>query len=1357
MSASSKQIGGLTFYAFKNSQDEAFESGDALGHTYFLSACTAVSKFTHFGSAPDEKSLDDATFRTPEMAFSEVIRESHPNSRLAIKLDWYEDEKDADGAEGKGDDADGEGAEVRTRLPRTQRDRVEVERVASLVALNVAALFSKAINGNVVVEAFGWTLHSVRSDDAPDAADAPAPAPAPAADPAASTPADAASDAASPRRRHHTCWLVSRSICFEGFADGMRTMMHTLVHHFQPLLKRYVDLSVYKRNAWVPIPHKGTVFQVGRGPNDNLVFERVSYRVLITAREDEVYPGLCFSNATVNMSMTYANVVANTAHIPSSTVYLDKDDDVSDHLWPRIWQTLCDQNIFHPDDVIELWRFKPAVALSDLVILGRRKEERKTSARPPFCGCVHPFAPRPASHDKTPSGPPFSSAEFSITISPVSEVMYYSCLLGDCGSKTPLIIRGSCLDYEGVKEGEEGEEGDGEEEKEEEEIQGSTFENFFNHDNPCPPLLDNEFFVETFVESFDFDQKKPIGKTGKTETGEVGTTVQSQEEENDEKEGKDENNENNENDENDPKNEADFYWRAHRPDEFSLWPAINRSWVEKHPATTTVEVYDDVWHTPIEPHLPTPTPRGKNRDAKPKKWIFSKSAIGSGKTTSLKELVHLFAELRVLAVTSRVSFAEATAAAYRHEMIQEMLRLRKARKKARRGATDRDEEGDGEDDDDEDDEEQVPFFKFFDYRSATSPKDLQQDHIICSYESLHKLVSAGALPFDLIIIDETESLASSTTSTTNGEYLQDNADAFQFLLTSPQNQCVAVFDANLSAKSVNVFEELLAERFLGAAAVFPKATFLVNKHQRFKRSFLRHPTSQSSLDTLGRALRRLEPCLVAVGSKRFADTHIMIGLVDVINKERREAGLDPLRVKYYHGQSDDRDLREDFAHLDECWVNYDLVLYTSKVTVGCDFQAVHFDHVFCFASPHSVPWSVMEQMIGRVRNPRTHVVHVFIDTQQLEGAACGFAASARPTLESVAQQLAEKREDIINTYHHLKGAIRAICPKRVVSTNPDTGALAWKELEATGPRGWLYTCLLYNILEAQLARFDYPFEFAAAALEKGHTVEDFPRAPKAVSADQKALADEVKKQNRQTFREQEDQKWDDAEDLCSERDIAEGRVESGRTTIEAADALVRRGQAPASLKTAVEKYYYKAHFTNPDAVDSTHYFHVKPLLSKLHNLAAAYHPKKKREEEGEQEGEEEGEERTREYPAAVRTLRFEEAKLTKAMLSTAALSIHTSHSTLTAIAEDLLRCLGLPPLPECVERETALPQDGGVAEGEEGGTEAEADAEGEADGGESTATGAADGSESTATDATVGTASTAEPIDPKKLTSPQPS
>ena len=322
-----------------------------------------------------------------------------------------------------------------------------------------------------------------------------------------------------------------------------------------------------------------------------------------------------------------------------------------------------------------------------------------------------------------------------------------------------------------------------------------------------------------------------------------------------------------------------------------------------------------------------------------------------------------------------------------------------------------------------------------------------EDLLIIEYESLRRLLGRDGTfkPFDCVVLDEVESLLCNTTSPTNGDHLQVNKTVFEGLVTTAR---VYAMDADLSNKTLQFFKDTVGGENI---------TLHHNQRRSLERSVVMDDALDAWLTRIKASLDAGKRFVVATGSKTIAEAHV-IPLLEAAGR----------RFRFYHGEGNDA-LLDDFDRIDEAWSELDVVLFTSKVTVGADFSVRgHFDHIFAYGCAGSVPPRVLLQMCGRCRYPTDNVIYACVQQS-------GGSGTARVTLEDVRER------------HRVHvGAMRDSAARILdvgSSFDREAGVVRIQPMPS-----WIATVYAYNCLEEERARADFRGELVRAALAKGYRV-----------------------------------------------------------------------------------------------------------------------------------------------------------------------------------------------------------------------------------------------------------------------------
>ena len=277
-------------------------------------------------------------------------------------------------------------------------------------------------------------------------------------------------------------------------------------------------------------------------------------------------------------------------------------------------------------------------------------------------------------------------------------------------------------------------------------------------------------------------------------------------------------------------------------------------------------------------------------------------AVFAGKTRGAEKLIaaSVLMEGRILIVSNRVTLA--------HDHISNFNRVIKAAWRDAHGTN-------------------MPCpdsLLFVQYNKTMEGTDLAEvPRLVCQAESLGRL--QGAAPYDLVLMDESESILMQLSSDTT---MSDRAGLVtQVLHDVLMNGRKVVFaDAYVTNRTLNLVEHIFTAR--------------AEKVKVIHNSWCQEPCKAYKLDNkkqfADELIKRLasgKNCAVFCGTKAFADK--------LYNQVKQE--LPDLDILYYSGDTPGSVKEADLADVKNRWLQCALLLYTPTLTVGVSADV----HVLC--------------------------------------------------------------------------------------------------------------------------------------------------------------------------------------------------------------------------------------------------------------------------------------------------------------------------------------------------------------------------------------------------------------------------
>lgn len=408
-----------------------------------------------------------------------------------------------------------------------------------------------------------------------------------------------------------------------------------------------------------------------------------------------------------------------------------------------------------------------------------------------------------------------------------------------------------------------------------------------------------------------------------------------------------------------------------------------------------IETYNEKWQRPY--------------DLVKYKTIITQSPMGTGKTTQICETVKLMVannpNIRIVVFSPRRCFAKSITA--------------EITKKSG-----------------------VNFTCYLDIEKKKDFSDIQ--FIVCQMESLHYLKSG----YDMIIADEmTSCLTQFSSIETMKKKIQQVSSTFETIWKNAEYKIIC--DAFIDTKVIKFVESFdYLKKPDGIAGFFSNhnpyknVVFMKNEYipeirrcvelRRYKENY---DTIDLLQNKLINSLKNGKKCVFVTASKARGDEYL----------ERIIKELPHIRYKFYNADNK-RDV-DDLLNVNEKWVELDLLLYTSSITVGVNFDIPHFDELFMYSSCKSSIVRDNFQSSMRSRHIKDNILYY-----QLFDKAFGLDA------------------DVVDEFDKVKAIIETKANKEIELENilleeeSDLTLTRWKEMP-----NWLMNIHLYNTYEKNIS------------------------------------------------------------------------------------------------------------------------------------------------------------------------------------------------------------------------------------------------------------------------------------------------
>lgn len=217
-----------------------------------------------------------------------------------------------------------------------------------------------------------------------------------------------------------------------------------------------------------------------------------------------------------------------------------------------------------------------------------------------------------------------------------------------------------------------------------------------------------------------------------------------------------------------------------------------------------------------------------------------------------------------------------------------------------------------------------------------------KNRIIVQLESLHHLTRDILKPFDLIVLDEIESILYNFSSETIMENTRSTFDLLCKICEQQKTKLIAM-DADYNIRSHEFMK------------YFGNYKMIQNFHKNEIIKIELTNNLNFFIDDIKKTLLdKQKICIIGLSTK------ILYQLEELF----KEIG-----VKYIlHTRDSDDLLKKELIDVNKLWSKYQAVLYSPTISVGVDHTQKYFDKVYSIIVPNCASPRVYLQMLGRIRN-----------------------------------------------------------------------------------------------------------------------------------------------------------------------------------------------------------------------------------------------------------------------------------------------------------------------------------------------------------------------------------------------------
>ena len=220
--------------------------------------------------------------------------------------------------------------------------------------------------------------------------------------------------------------------------------------------------------------------------------------------------------------------------------------------------------------------------------------------------------------------------------------------------------------------------------------------------------------------------------------------------------------------------------------------------------------------------------------------------------------------------------------------------------------------------------------------------------------------------FDLIIIDECESLARYLTSShfTKNNKASTIVSNLEYRVAEAKK--LIIMDADLSDRCVNYYTSIIdPDNEMSKNDM----KIIINKFTPYQNYTLKYMTYNTWLNELKINIINGKKVAIPMASNNKAKDLYSKLKVDFPEKN----------IILIHKETSDEDKLSKLLKVNETWINYDIVIYTPTVCMGVSFDPEHFDSIFAYGCHNSLGAQEFCQMLHRVRNIKENTIYISFD------------------------------------------------------------------------------------------------------------------------------------------------------------------------------------------------------------------------------------------------------------------------------------------------------------------------------------------------------------------------------------------
>ncbi len=262
--------------------------------------------------------------------------------------------------------------------------------------------------------------------------------------------------------------------------------------------------------------------------------------------------------------------------------------------------------------------------------------------------------------------------------------------------------------------------------------------------------------------------------------------------------------------------------------------------------------------------------------------------------------------------------------------------------------------------------EKVDVYNYLESKTNQDFKINNSKSLIISTESLHKLKDTSK--FDILVIDEIESLFNNWDSTTHSTHITDNY--YNFISLFQNCKKVILLDAFTTSRTIN---------FLNSIGINDIVIY-TSDYKKQSRKLIEYDSANKLIDNIIDDLNNNKKLFVFYPFLKNGADHIGLKDLEIYIKDKCQRKIKT--ISYCSISSDQT--KNTLYNVDEEWSKADLILTNTSITVGVNYERHDFDKVVLFTSGYCNLARDIIQVSLRIRCPKSSTIEMYFYNKKVD-------------------------------------------------------------------------------------------------------------------------------------------------------------------------------------------------------------------------------------------------------------------------------------------------------------------------------------------------------------------------------------